>query len=92
MHVSVSEIFLSLHLLVKVKGCMLLLFKKISSEIRTENGTCGHVVDMNMLCKTHFIEANQAISARKRHNAAWSPSFHPLHFPLHAGDHHGFLH
>ena len=52
----------------------------------------SEMVDMNMLCKTHFIEANQAISARKRHNAAWSPSFHPLHFPLHAGDHHGFLH
>ena len=30
---------------------------------------------MNMLCKTNFIEANQAISARKRLNAVWSPSF-----------------
>ena len=42
------------------------------------------------------IEANQTISERnlnlKRLNAAWSPSFHPLHFPLHAGDHYGVLH
>ena len=41
------------------------------------------------------IEANQTISERnlniKRLNAAWSPSFHPLHFPLHAGDDHAFL-
>ena len=89
MHASVSEICLSLKLSVKVKGCMILLSRRLVQKSRPKMGP----VDTSEMVS---IEANQTISERnlnlKRLNAAWSPSFHPLHFPLHAGDHYGVLH
>ena len=93
MHASVSEICLSLQLSVKVKGCMILLLRRLvqKSRLKMWPVDTSEMVDIDMLCKTYLIEANQTYQCKKRLNAAWTPEFHPLPFPLHAGNHHGFL-
>ena len=67
MHASVSEICLSLQLSVKVKGCMILLLRRLVQKSRLKMWLVdtSEMVDMDMLCKTYLIEANQTISARK---------------------------
>ena len=68
--------------------------EKISSEIQTENVTCGHIWDGRhgyaLQNLPHWSQPDY--QCKKRLNAAWTPEFHPLPFPLHAGNHHGFLH